>query len=41
MYTILINDDLSLTTSIKTTLLRGTTTDQISILLRRSLEKDL
>lgn len=33
MYTILINDDLSLTTSIKTTLLRGTTTDQIGILL--------
>ena len=33
MYTILINNDLSLTTSVKTTLLHGTTTDQIGILL--------
>ena len=33
MYTILINDDLSLTTSVKTTLLRGTTTDDIAIIM--------
>lgn len=33
MYTILINDDKSLTTSVKTTLLRNTTTDEIAFLL--------
>ena len=33
MYTILINNDLSLTTSVKTTLLRGTTTDDIAIIM--------
>lgn len=32
MYTIIINDDKSLTTSVKTTLLKGTTTDQIQFL---------
>ena len=32
MYTILINNDLSLTTSVKTTLLRNTTTDEIQFL---------
>lgn len=33
MYTILINDDKSLMTSVKTTLLRNTTTDEIAFLL--------
>lgn len=33
MYTILINKDKSLTTSVKTTLLRNTTTDEIAFLL--------
>lgn len=32
MYTIIINDDKSLTTSVKTTLLKGTTTDEIQFL---------
>lgn len=34
MYTIIINDDKSLTTSVKTTLLKGTTTDQIQFLYK-------
>lgn len=32
MYTILINNDKSLTTSVKSTLIRGTTTDEIAVL---------
>lgn len=34
MYTILINDDKSLTTSVKSTLLRNSTTDEIWVLLK-------
>ena len=34
MYTIIVNDDLTLTTSVKTTLLKGTTTDQIQFLYK-------
>ena len=44
MYTILINNDLSLTTSVKTTLLRNTSTDEIWFLYNdtpNNLENDV